>query len=385
MTRHLAQHRVHSKAGAALADQWRCGFNKKYFSCGLCVMIFFSIIDRSNHIDNEHWKQGQNMGAWELSNLIRGLLLEPEVQAAWRVLLGSDPHLIESDLRWEVPLAEGLQLRLEMGEEPGPVLARAALELSNYEWVRPNQEALMATMARAETMFGPVSVAPRSPAAATVVPLSNSTYQSLPHHMQPRAPPSQLLPGSPSSSTIENFGTEFQVQQSGPPSNLSAIFTDSFQPDYFYDTYLHPRPPMDPNTSHNSSQLSTYVCPTERPSLDTSQPLGDNTRIQGHLSESGALLVAQMSSPWQVQPATYPTIDGQGSVSGSRNDAKPPHASRLPTSKFFHGWTAQPSNHEYGLNFRKKPLPPLPSPDLSGNTSRATEHRPNTPMDLGTG
>lgn len=385
MIKHLAQHRVHSKAGAALTDQWRRGFNKKYFSCGLCVMLFFSITDRSSHIDNEHWRLGQNMGAWELSNSIRGLLLEPEVQAAWRILLGSYPHLIESDLRWQVPLAEGLQFRLEMGEESGPVLARAALELSNYERVRPSQEALMATMGAEEMMVGPVPVAPRSPAAATLVPLSNSTYQPLPHYTQPRARPSQILLGSPSSSNIENSITGFPEQQCDPPLNLSAMFTDSFQPDHFYDTYLHPRPPMDPSTSHISSQLSTYVCPTERPYLGISQPLGDNTRIQGHLSESGALPVSQIFSPRHVQPAKHATIDGQEPLSDSRDNVKPPNTGRLPTSNYFHGWTAQPSNHEYGLNFRKKPLPPLPSPDLPGDTCRAPEHRPSTPMDLGTG
>ena len=385
MIKHLRQHRVHSKAGGALADQWRRGFNKKYFSCGLCVMIFFSIIERSNHIDNEHWKKNQDMGAWELSNSIRGLLLEPEVQAAWRDLLGSDPHLIESDLRWEMPLAEGLQFRLEMGGEPGPLIARAALELSNYQLLRPNQEALMATMDGAEMMFDLVSVAPRSPAAATVVPLSNSTYQSLPHHTQPRVPPPQRLPGSPSSISIETSGTEFQVPQCEPPLELSSTFIDSFQPAYLYDTYLHPRPPMDPNTSHISSQLSTYICPAERSSLNTSQPLDDNTRIQGHLSESGALRVAQMSSPRYVQPANYATVDGQEPLFSSGNYVKPPNTGRLLTSNYFHGCTAHPSNHEYGPNFRQKPLPPLPPPDLPGNTHRAPEHRPSTPMDLGTG
>lgn len=73
MITHLAQqHRVHSQVGAALADQWRYDSKKKHFSCGFCVAIFPSILERSNHIDNEHWRHGQNMDTWELSLLIRG-------------------------------------------------------------------------------------------------------------------------------------------------------------------------------------------------------------------------------------------------------------------------------------------------------------------------
>ena len=377
MIKHLAQHRVHSKAGAALAQQWRYSFNKKCFSCGLCIKIFFSITDRSNHIDNEHWRHGQNMEAWELSNSIRGLLLESEVQAAWRILLRSYPDLVESNLRWEMPLAEGLQWRLEMSEEPRPVLAKAALELSNYELIRPNQEGLMATSGSKEMVFGPVSGVPQNTAAATVVPFSTSTYQSLPHYRQPRAPLAGLLSGSPSSSSFDTCD---------PPLTPPAFFNDSFQPDDFRnDMCLYQGPLMDHNTSEIPSQLSTYAYPPQWPSMDTRQPLDDNTRIQGHLSESGALLVAQVSSPRHGQAVGYANIDRQGPTSDSRHDIHTSNTVRLCTSTFFHGSTAQHSNRDYGFNFCKKPLPPLPLTDLPGNTSRAAEHRPGTPMDLCTG
>lgn len=184
MITHLAQqHRVHGQVGAALADQWRYDSNKKCFSCGFCVTVFSSILERSNHIDNEHWRHGQNMDTWELSTLIRGLLLEPNVQAAWRILLKSYPSLIESDLQWETQSAEGLQLRLEKSEEPGPVLAKAALERSNYGRIQLDQEGLNATTGREEMMFDPYSVGLLSPAIATVVRLSGSTcHHSLINH-----------------------------------------------------------------------------------------------------------------------------------------------------------------------------------------------------------
>ena len=115
------------------------------------------------------------MDSWELSTLIKGLLLEPKVQAAWRVLLKSYPSLIESNLRWEMPSAKGLQLRLEKSEEPGPVLAKAALERSNYGRIQPDQEGLKATTGRDEMAFEPYSAGLLSPAIATVVRLSTST------------------------------------------------------------------------------------------------------------------------------------------------------------------------------------------------------------------
>ena len=129
MIKHLALHRVNKEDAAKLAERWRIPLNKKFFSCGLCVIFFSSITERSNHIDNEHWRRGQNMDAWELSNTIRGLLREPEMQTAWRSLLRSYPNVIESSLRWEMPRAEGLQLRLEKREEPTLVLAKVALQL----------------------------------------------------------------------------------------------------------------------------------------------------------------------------------------------------------------------------------------------------------------
>ena len=132
MMKHLTLHGISGPASAVLADKWRFDLNKKAYSCGFCVTLFSSIIDRSNHIDNEHWKSGQTMSAWDLSNVIRGLFLRPEVEAAWQNILRLKPDLVESSLRWRLPKADGLQLRLEMGEETGAVLAKAALELSSY-------------------------------------------------------------------------------------------------------------------------------------------------------------------------------------------------------------------------------------------------------------
>ena len=386
MIKHLAQHHVHSEDAAVLAEQWRYDSQKKYFSCGLCVGIFFSIKERSNHIDNEHWRHGQNMGSWELSNLIRGLLLEPKVQAAWRVLLTSHHDLVESNLRWEMPLAEGLQVRLEKGEESGPVLAKAALEHSNYERIRPHQDVLMATLGREEMNHGLVSGAHRSLAAGTAVPSSNSTDQSFHNHKQSRTPLSRPLTGSLSSSNVEISSAGIQNLQCDPLLYPSLLFGAPFQPDDLCNDHFLPSGPlMDANISDIPLQVPTYACSAEWSSMDTNQPPDDHPRLQGHLSESGALLIAQMSSPRHGQPAIHRAIDEQRPVMDSRNKNDNSNVGRLPTSNFFHGCTAQLSNHEYGFNFRKKPLPPIPLPNIPENASRVAEHRSSTPMDLGAG
>lgn len=376
MIKHMKAHRVHSQVGTKLADKWRLYSNKKCFSCGLCVAIFNSITERSNHIDNEHWKHGQNMEAWELSNSIRGLLLEPEVQAAWRALLRLYPYLVQSNLRWEMPLAKGLQLRLEKGDEPGPVLARAALQLSNYERILPNQEAVIAATHREEMMFDPVPRAPHSPVAATP--------QSLPNYSQPRGSLSHLPPGSPFSSNVGTSSTGFQNPQCDPPLNPSAFFEELFPHDDFRsDLSPHRGPLSDPSISDIPSHMSHNPRPMDGLSMDTSQAIDDGTRIQGDLSESVSVLHPQMSSPRHGQPTIYTNIDQQGPISGDRNDMNTFNAGRLPTSTFSHGWTAQPVNHDYGVYFRKKPLPPIPLSDIPSSANQgAVEHGPNTPMDL---
>jgi hypothetical protein len=129
MVKHLASHGIFNDDASALAERWRYSPNRKGFSCGFCVKLFLSLTDRLNHIDQEHWSHGQDMNQWRLTNMIRGLLLQTEVSNAWQYLLASQPALHESDFSWELPTAEGLQLRLEIGGESGQDLALAAFQL----------------------------------------------------------------------------------------------------------------------------------------------------------------------------------------------------------------------------------------------------------------
>ena len=368
---HLAKHRVHSKDAAVLADRWRHPL-KKNFSCGICVNFFSSIAERSNHIDNEHWRQGQNIDAWELSNCIRGLLLERKVQAAWCSLLRCHPNVVECNLRWELPLAEGLQLRLEKGEDPPELLAKAALQLSSGGQLWPSQEGLTSPTGREEMRFRSI------PAT-----LSFSTYQSLPDHAQSPAYMTSRLPRLPSSRNVASYGTGLPEPHPDHSLISAAAFEDSFQHDgLFSNEMFHTAPLVGLNNGDVLSQSSTHAGSMEWLPMDTSQPLDENTRIKCHLSEAGALLKAQMSSPRRAQPAAHAGLSRQGRMWHSPADVNTANALRLPTSAYSHRLAAQPSNHEHGFDLRSKPLPPKPPVDVPTNANQALERLPTTPMDL---
>ena len=131
LAKHLMlSHDVSSEDANERAQRWRYHPDKKAFACGLCVKLFSSLTDRLNHIDHEHWSQGDTMQSWCLTTLIRGLLLQPRISDAWRYLLAtSEPSLAESSFTWQLPTAEGLQLRLELCDETPQQLALAAFEL----------------------------------------------------------------------------------------------------------------------------------------------------------------------------------------------------------------------------------------------------------------
>ena len=132
LVKHLTLHNIFGEEATALANKWRYYSGKKAFSCGFCVRFFPTLSDRSSHIDNEHWKNGQDMSGWSLTNVIKGLLLQPELKDLWQHCVASESWLQESSFRWEPSRAEGLQSKLELGEDNPIELIEAAYRLSNY-------------------------------------------------------------------------------------------------------------------------------------------------------------------------------------------------------------------------------------------------------------
>ena len=244
----------------------------------------------------------------------------------------------------------------------------------------------MATMGREEALCGPFSAVPRSPGATMVVPFTSPAYQSLPNHTQSPALMTRRPPGSLSSSQVASFDMGLPGTACGPSLTPPAVLDDPLQPhDFFNDALCHIGPLMEPGVDDISLQLSTHAWSTEWQAMDTSQPIDDNTGINGHLSENGALLVTQMSSRRHGQSAAYASTDGQRPTLESQRDVNTSSTTRLPTSIFFHASAAQSPNQQYGFNYCNKPLPPDPPTYLGRSAGRAPEHRPTIPMDLTTG
>lgn len=62
---------------------------KKYYSCGFCGRLFEDLAPYLTHVDDVHFKSFQTLEDWDENKIIMGLLLQTEVQRAWRRILAS--------------------------------------------------------------------------------------------------------------------------------------------------------------------------------------------------------------------------------------------------------------------------------------------------------
>ena len=129
MTKHLISiHRVNQKAEAEnLADQCRVPIGRKFWSCGFCIVLFLTENEQLKHICNRHAKKGHSYDSMNLSNVNRGLLLQPQVNEAWDAVLTARYGSNAPDLFWHGPQAEDLRLQLELG----PTNERSAQSLAD--------------------------------------------------------------------------------------------------------------------------------------------------------------------------------------------------------------------------------------------------------------
>lgn len=121
-----------------LANEVRRTRHKRYFGCGFCTTLLASITEQLNHIDNEHFKQHQHIQYWDTNKVIRGLLQQREIGS----FLQHTFRISQDDLQrftWDQAVAEHLQERLEVGEEPAGVLASAVIkQRRNRGWYEDN-------------------------------------------------------------------------------------------------------------------------------------------------------------------------------------------------------------------------------------------------------
>ena len=133
MVTHLSKHHgVHdSTHGQAVADRWLSRSGRQAWSCGFCVQLFRTFDDRLRHLDTRHFAQYQTLAAWDMTNVIKGLLLQPSVAVAWENIMNSHYEQHWPAITWESPSVDDLQLVLEQG----PTAARSSEDLATAAFV----------------------------------------------------------------------------------------------------------------------------------------------------------------------------------------------------------------------------------------------------------
>ena len=135
LVKHLEVHGVPNRL--QLADEWQFAFSKKCFSCGFCIAIFYTINDQLNHIDLDHFRRSDDILNWDVTKVIKGLLLQPGLDIAWRSV---SVDYTDSGFSWDPATSKSLQLRLELAEENLQELAVAAFNGSTYDWSHHNYD-----------------------------------------------------------------------------------------------------------------------------------------------------------------------------------------------------------------------------------------------------
>ena len=361
LVKHLTLHSIFGEEASALADKWRYWSNKKAFSCGFCIKVFSTLADRSSHIDNEHWKHGKDMSEWSLTNVISGLLQQPELKEIWQGYLASDPPLCESSFTWELPQAEGLQLKLELGEDSPTELANLAYHLSNDGFMLPcqNSEAVNAITALEQMDLDPYQWHPPEPAQMPVTNSSqNVTYRNAQcHTLIPKSP---LLPSWSNLSPTRSDSLDWTFNQPhrvsalpGPSSALDLSWDDSGdQSGRILDTcdrILH---------SHRSPRSHSS---TTAAAMDPDLHLDYHHFSQDPSTLVGSTPCHQLMSPSQGYADSFPGREKQQQQYDSSSYLlECPNNGIVPISRPADGRSAGSFGPSSGRQSSQKPLPPLP-------------------------
>ena len=359
MVKHLATHGISSDDASMLAERWRYTPNKNAFSCGFCVKLFASLTDRLNHIDHEHWSHGEVMDQWSLTNVIRGLLLQPKVTNAWQHLLASHPTLLECNFSWELPTAEGLQLRLETGEECGQDLALAAFQLRANTSNTPRQGYTTPIAVSAEQQMDLDSNSDFQGVAhaaltSTMSLTPNATFAQRSASVSRHPPVSPL--NNVNTSRLDFCGSQF------PQPSQTALFKSPFATeDSLAGLPTHSAPFSDTSGHMLQQPWSFFASSTRTQPLNPGFHPSYNSYDRDHFNASEASLIDQYVDAGQAL-STFASA-GAGLHHGIPRPEQLNHyeSASMLASPSVDGDTGSQMNHDFGANSRQeKPLPALP-------------------------
>ena len=375
LVKHLTQHNIFGEKASALADKWRYESGKKAFSCGFCIKLFSTLSDRSSHIDNEHWRHGRDMSGWSLTSVIKGLILQPELKEIWQGWMASNPSLHESCFRWELPRAEGLQSKLELGEDSPIDLANVAYRLSNYgsEPTFQGLEAISAVPRMLPVFLDASSFDGCHSMGSARMPVMSSTQNAAPEMRQRENLVRKGQPSPPCSdnNTVRSDSIDWWLNQ---PDQQSATRKESTAVDQSWDGVSNETVLLSDDNGHI---LQWHSSPDVPPTISTSsvQDLQSNYHFykQGCSIPNDSSLDAQLSSSTHGSSNTFSSPERQRQQYNSWSnlpdslDNRTMPASGIADSGWTTSSTASPSQRSL-----EKPLPPLPD-----------DNQPNSPFGTG--
>ncbi|KAL8853826.1 MAG: hypothetical protein Q9221_001297 [Calogaya cf. arnoldii] len=169
LKQHLESHGLAKKSRRSdlLVTKWQRVPDKQAWACGFCKAVSTSLMDFHKHVAVTHYERGEER-PWDHTKVILGLLSQSHIAGSWERLLASRFRVKSLSCKWSKTKSGCLQTRLELGQEPGEVLAEAALDCAIYdrdllhEAFRPQESSTLGMSRRSSpTVSGP-PVPPKS-------------------------------------------------------------------------------------------------------------------------------------------------------------------------------------------------------------------------------
>ncbi|KAL8673269.1 MAG: hypothetical protein Q9168_002307 [Polycauliona sp. 1 TL-2023] len=131
---HLESHGLAKKSrrSDSLVYKWQRVPDKQAWACGFCKAVSTSLVDFHKHVATQHYERGEDR-EWEQTKVVLGLLSQAHIAGSWQRLLASRFRAQAVSCKWNKTKSGDLQTRLQLCQEPGDVLAEAALECARYD------------------------------------------------------------------------------------------------------------------------------------------------------------------------------------------------------------------------------------------------------------
>ena len=351
----LRAHKVPDTHIDELVEQWHFIQKKKAYSCGLCIKLLSTLSERTSHMCREHFGKGQNMDNWNDNNLIRGLLLQPELRKCCRSLFDSDPSRADSGFFWPSSVIKELQYKLELGRGAPQELASLAFKAAECKENPSSNQDVAATGSQFSKQILNTATASAVSYPDTVAAMQSATNAVHFPTSVTRCSDAQKEP----------LPDEDMFDDPCGPLDASALYAQSTS-----DSNTKFRTRTNSHSFKNSSQVDATLYLSEVP-FGLPLSLGD---FMNNYSHGGTSTDEEHGT--YIPPASYPS-------SRINTDATPAFDSSPsydPTTWYVQDQGSSPA---YDPNYMSLPSP-VPKRKLSENSAAAAHSRPQTmsPMEI---